>query len=786
LSVQILDIKTETPDLINALATLSSFQTDNTPAARRGLRSTIEQRSLDINDTFLKAAEAVIQALDNAQSKLDGLSTSCSKVNQVLGSTKEATSQLLGETERLQRELEGVERKAQLVTDFLEHYQLSPEETAALQGQEVGPPFFAALSRVRQIHDNCRTLLRTNHQRAGLELMELMANYQEMAYDRLCRCVLNGGHMLWLQARLSVGGVLQAAVRTLAERPVLFKYCAEEVITARQTALFQRFITALTRGGPGGMPRPMELHAHDPQRYINDMLAWVHQTLAGEREFVVALFGDGAPSGSATERSAGTRPGASSGGGVHEQARAHSGKDNGTIGTSDNLAAGEGLGAAALLDRIFESICRPLRVRIEQVLMTTPPLLLCYQLAQLHSFYLALVTPILGPGAQLVQTLAACRSMALRVFMEQIRARGDKLVRSPPAPPKDLSAPPQLLEAVHGMLEVVRAHESALGAGAAPPGIQGVAGTDADKDGNVGGGEELGPILAAMLDPIVEACQLSAEALLPDAPSRVDPVNSSARGAAGPWGALDPRARHVYLMNCLAHMATALGRHPCAAPRVQQLLGSVEGHVSALVGLEAGRLLSRCGLADVSARLRLYRQHSAGGQGSGGRGGDGVAGGVQGAAGEALGAAGPASDPALAYPLVVDALRSFFVLVSSPDVLPEFRDIQVSGAAGGERHALARLGLGTGLHEAESVVTTLMWQLVVMMLVAHGRVPGLLLAEPPRLRAEACTRVGQALAEAFESVYAALDDPTTGYAEQGGSASVRHTPGQLRTILGVL
>ena len=29
-----------------------------------------------------------------------------------------------------------------------------------------------------------------------------------------------------------------------------------------------------------------------PPRYINDMLAWVHQALAGEREFVVALFGD--------------------------------------------------------------------------------------------------------------------------------------------------------------------------------------------------------------------------------------------------------------------------------------------------------------------------------------------------------------------------------------------------------------------------------------------------------------------------------------------------------------
>jgi conserved oligomeric Golgi complex subunit 6 len=53
-----------------------------------------------------------------------------------------------------------------------------------------------------------------------------------------------------------------------------------------------RLIAALTRGGPGGMPRPIEMHAHDPRRYIGDMLAWTHQALAGERELFTSLFGD--------------------------------------------------------------------------------------------------------------------------------------------------------------------------------------------------------------------------------------------------------------------------------------------------------------------------------------------------------------------------------------------------------------------------------------------------------------------------------------------------------------
>ncbi len=61
--------------------------------------------------------------------------------------------------------------------------------------------------------------------------------------------------------------------------------------STRAQHILQSFLDALTRGGPGGLPRPIELHAHDPTRYVGDMLAWVHQATAGESEFLDALFG---------------------------------------------------------------------------------------------------------------------------------------------------------------------------------------------------------------------------------------------------------------------------------------------------------------------------------------------------------------------------------------------------------------------------------------------------------------------------------------------------------------
>lgn len=55
---KVLESRIDTPDLLSSLNTLSSFYDDNTPQARRNLRSTIEKRALSINREFLDASHA--------------------------------------------------------------------------------------------------------------------------------------------------------------------------------------------------------------------------------------------------------------------------------------------------------------------------------------------------------------------------------------------------------------------------------------------------------------------------------------------------------------------------------------------------------------------------------------------------------------------------------------------------------------------------------------------------------------------------------------------------------
>ena len=143
----------------------------------------------------------------------------------------------------------------------------------------------------------------------------------------------------------------------------------------RQAATLSSFMSALTTGSATGRAgaRPIELHAHDALRYIGDMLAWVHQAIAAEREFLEALLGV----------DAGTRmPGA-------VRPPAH--------------AADEWLGE--LMDAAVAGLCGPLRSRVLQTVRAQESALSAYKVARLLQFYALTMARTLGARALLATTL---------------------------------------------------------------------------------------------------------------------------------------------------------------------------------------------------------------------------------------------------------------------------------------------------------------------------------------------------------------------------------------------
>ena len=71
---------------------------------------------------------------------------------------------------------------------------------------------------------------------------------------------------------------------------IIARYVIDEYCIARKAVVVRSFLDALTVGGAHGTPRPMELHAHDPPRYVGDMLAWLHQVTPIEKESAHSLL----------------------------------------------------------------------------------------------------------------------------------------------------------------------------------------------------------------------------------------------------------------------------------------------------------------------------------------------------------------------------------------------------------------------------------------------------------------------------------------------------------------
>lgn len=567
---KVLETRTDTADLLASLSTLSEFYGENGPHARRNLRSTIEKRSLSINHEFLLASDSAQQALDCVEEEVNALAECCDKIAKALSSCNATTGDIISTTERLKQELEVTTQRQEIVSCFLRDYQLSNEEINALREEELNEDFFKALAHVQEIHANCKVLLRTHHQRAGLELMDMMAVYQEGAYERLCRWVQAECRRLGDTDNPEVSELLRTAVRCLKERPVLFKYCAEEVANMRHNALFRRFISALTRGGPGGMPRPIEVHAHDPLRYVGDMLGWLHQALASERELVLALLDPDAV--------VDTGP----------TARRFSKDLEGDLGKTET-------DLTFVLDRIFEGVCRPFKVRVEQVLHSQPNIMVSYKLSNTLEFYSHTISNLLGRETSLCNTLWALKDAAQKTFFDILKTRGEKLLRYPPLVSVDLSPPLAVQEGVSLLLEIIETHSSMM----------------VPASGNK---PVFDSVISALLNPIIQMCEQAAEAH-----KSKGSIHSSRRNRTSSdpsqfkKSSVDAILTHsssmstsqttetpskIFLINCLCAIQQPLSKHEVASEYVKKLETMIQSHVNGLVSKEVDAILTRCGLSN--------------------------------------------------------------------------------------------------------------------------------------------------------------------------------------------
>lgn len=376
---------------------------------------------------------------------------------------------------------------------------------------KISPEVFRVLDKVNRIKSDCQVLLSAGHQTAALTTMDQMAEVQETALDKLYR---------WAQASVrntemtdSCLVQLGLAMGHLQHREILFQYVIVEYITSRRAALVRGFIEALTVGGPGGAPRPIEMHAHDPTRYVGDMLAWLHQSCPGETES------------------------------IHHLLKLCDKIDRKQLETKIMTGATDG-------------VTRPLKSRVEQILVSEVSPVTLYRLTNLIRFYQVTMAAVLTDSSSLSITLTELATLSQSQFMTMLQsAVSAHLVRMEGG--GDLSPSPAT-SSLLGLLRDVMAGT----------------GHSVVEDNR----DDLGQIISCVCDPLTQQLGRTAEQL------------PSQDGA-------------VFLINNLHQLRTTLSLYQTPEDRLTSLSDMIDTSLAVLTSHQTQHLLSALGLLTIAPLL---------------------------------------------------------------------------------------------------------------------------------------------------------------------------------------
>ncbi|PPQ75479.1 hypothetical protein CVT24_013413 [Panaeolus cyanescens] len=451
------------------LALAEAFPGEFAAKARKNLRKDMEKKLAETSKRFLEALGEVDAKLQDLQGHVAAMRESCKEAETQLSLTNESSRMLLERAGHLRDERQEVETKKAIATAFLSRFTLTPAEIEALASRDVpvGPRFFEAMDKTEKVREDCQVLMAgETATTAGLDIMASTSSYLEQGYEKILRFCAQEFRQVSRDSQLEVSSGMQESVSRLRKRPELLSEALTSLSETRQTTLLSAFLAALTRGGPSGYPRPIELHAHDPLRYVGDMLAWVHQAIAAEREFLESLFG-----------------------------LKSDGRMMGSVRKFDEEGEEEEW-VRELMDLAVGKLCTPLKMRVQQTTRSQESSIVSYKIANLLQFYSLTMERTIGDKAVLSKTLKEITEIAYKIFYDAIQTQSQALYRIPlDHDDPSLTPPPAMLDHAQILREIMAVYQSSLLG-------------DEDEEQLTSGFQK---VLDIMIDPLVQVCISSSE-----------------------------------------------------------------------------------------------------------------------------------------------------------------------------------------------------------------------------------------------------------------------------------
>ncbi|KAF3918974.1 hypothetical protein ABW20_dc0108809 [Dactylellina cionopaga] len=437
-AARILSTSTTDPDIKEVLTAFDSIIKHNNADSRRQLRSrTLQDLSISNTEVIHDFGLIALQ-VRHIGDALESLYETFSDVHNRVDIGAAGVTSTIQESDAMVSERLKVKQKEALLYAFLEKFTLPVADLANITSspQSLDDNFFDTLIRVKAIHSDCEILLGSESTRAGVDIMDQMTRNLNSAYQRV---------YLWLQRELKILSFetpignhrVRKALDVLTSRPALLQSCIDTLAESRQRTLNESLSTALTGGTPTDA-KPIDIMAHDPIRYIGDMLAWLHSALVSELEALQAIF-ELSPGAETWSQSSVT------GLEILLEAEVH---------LRDHIRP--------LADKSLETALSTFRLRTEHVISSHEEPTLLYGLLNILSFYRETFQKHVGTEASLLFTIDSLISTATRQLQSCLRDFVRSVQHDMPSATSDLSPPLFLLDALGRFKDLIKNFEGSL------------------------------------------------------------------------------------------------------------------------------------------------------------------------------------------------------------------------------------------------------------------------------------------------------------------------------------
>jgi conserved oligomeric Golgi complex subunit 6 len=435
-------------EIRDALAVLDQRDFKNTAEARRQLRLDTQDEVIKANGEVLSDFGGVVQELRRVEAIISRISGTCATLRSHIEEGNKMTAPMREEAGDLLSQRKEAETKQLLLGAFNSHFVLSESEEAVLTSSDpIDNGFFSTLAKLKRIHADSQVLLPAASDRLGLSILDHSSKLLNTAFQKLFRWTQREFRTLDLEnPQLSTS--MRRALRVLAERPAMFNSSVDNFASTRESTLSNAFHSALTGHGDDAVGKPIEFQAHDPLRYISDMLAWAHSATVGEREALEVLF-----IGEGEELAKGIQEG------IENDPWSRNAPDSADAEAFNGRKALDNL-----VSRDIAGVSRLLRQRAEHVIQGQEDAVVAFKIANLLAFYKNTFRKLLGDESDMMATLNNLQSSAQRQF--RVTMSDSVAIMKPDLAitPTSTAAPEFLKDALETLKNLLKSYDTSVAA----------------------------------------------------------------------------------------------------------------------------------------------------------------------------------------------------------------------------------------------------------------------------------------------------------------------------------